>query len=114
MIFSSVDAKDLDAAFTVGKVITVDRSMNPIKIQVNLGSTHPATGEVDERFLLTHTGSVSFPDENNKKYNFWYYPAEHKIYWSADKGSTKDIWVGETDPSSKWFIYSLYYNSGEW
>ena len=96
-----LDAKDLDEAYTVGKIITVDRTGSPSTVKVHIGDAPPATGEVDERFLLTHTGSVSFPDEKNKKYNFWYYPTEGKIYWAADKGKTKDIWTGETDTSSK-------------
>ena len=93
----------MDETFTVGKVITVDRSAVPVKIKINIGKTNPAVGEVDETFLLTQTGFVAFPDENNKKYNFWYYPTEGNIYWTADKGKTTDIWRGTTDPTSKTF-----------
>ena len=97
------DAKDIDGAFKVGTVISVDRSKTPKTLQIKIGKTDPAIGEIDETFLLTHTGSVSFPDENNKKYNFWYYPAEGVIYWSRDKVQYKtgDYWTGETDENGK-------------
>ena len=57
-------------------------------------------------YLLTHTGSVTFPDENNKKYPFWYYPLEGKLYWSKKKEDHTgiDIWDGETDDTSKHII----------
>ena len=66
MIFS--DTKDIDDAFTVGKVITVDRSLSPKKVEVNLRKIPYASGQIDETYLLKHTGSMTFPDENNKKY----------------------------------------------
>ena len=100
-MFPFTDTKDIDVAYTVGKVITVDRTKTPSTLQVKIGDTTPASGEIDESLTATHTGWVTFPDENNKKYNFWYYPTEGKIYWSADKGKTKDIWTGETDERSK-------------
>ena len=95
----------MDEAFTVGKIISVDRSKSPSTLQIRIGDTHPATGEIDEKYLEKHTGSVSFPDENNKKYNFWYYPIEKKIYWTADKPSTTDIWTGDSDENSKHSSY---------
>ena len=93
----------MDDSFKVGKVITVDRSKSPKTVQVKIGETDPIVGEVDETFLLTHTGFMTFPDENNKKYPFWYYPVEGILKWSHEKGKgwEGDIWTGETDPSSK-------------
>ena len=94
----------MDAAFKVGKVITVDRSKTPKVVQVNIGKTTPAMGQIDETLLFTHTGFVTFPDENNKKYSFWYYPVDGKLYWTKEKTkgqAYQDIWVGETDPNSK-------------
>ena len=93
----------MDDTFKVGKVITVDRSKSPKTLKVNIGKTNPATGEIDETFLLTHTGFVSFPDENNKKYPFWYYPMDGVIHWSKEKtkGVIGDTWTGETDEKSK-------------
>ena len=99
----------MDEAFTVGKVISVDRTSLPKKVTVNIGKTHPAVGEVDEKYLLTHTGFVTFPDEKNKKYSFWYYPAEKKIYWTKDKGQTTDIWTGTTDQSRKLVQFSFLF-----
>ena len=99
--FLCLDAKDMNEAFTIGIVITIDRTQSPGKVKVRIGDAEPGTGEIDEKFLLTHTGSVTFSDESNKKYNFWYYPAEGKIYWVADKGKSNDIWNGKTDPNGK-------------
>ena len=81
----------------------MDASTTPKTLRVNIGKTPHAAGVIDETFLLTHTGSVSFPDENDKKYPFWYYPTEGKLYWSKEKGKgvVGDWWIGETDENSK-------------
>ena len=101
-----LDALDLDDAFKVGKKIAVDRSVRPKKVTVTIGKTDQATGQIDETYLLEHTGYVDFPDENNKRYPFWYYPAEGILKWSSKKGTgwAGDIWTAERDPSSELII----------
>ena len=93
----------MDEAFQVGKVITVDRSTSSKKVQVNLGTTPYAMGQVDETYVLVHTGFIKFPDESNKNYPFWYYPVEGILKWSQEKGKgwADDIWTAESDERSK-------------
>ena len=82
----------IDEAFKEGIVITVDRSKKPYTLKITSGQGDPASGEIDETEQMLHTGFATFPDENNKKYQFWYYPSEGSIYWDGKRGTTEDIW----------------------
>ena len=93
----------MDEAFLVGKRITVDRSTSSKKVTMYLGKNKYATGQVDETYLLTHTGFMKFPDERNKQYPFWYYPVEGILKWSQEKGKgwAGDIWTAESDEKGR-------------
>ena len=97
LFYPHSDVKDMDDAFTAGIMISIDRAVTPGTVTVRIGDAKPGRGEVDEKYLLEHTGSVTFSDEGNKKYSFWYYPTEGKIYWTAEKGKSDDFWTGTTN-----------------
>ena len=93
-----LDAKDIDDAFLVGKRIVVDRSTRAKNLVMYLGKIPYATGQIDETYVLTHTGYMIFPDEK-KRYSFWYYPVEGILKWTYEKGKgwAGDIWRAQSD-----------------
>ena len=104
----------IDEAFKEGIVITVDRSKKPYTLKITSGQGDPASGEIDETEQMLHTGFATFPDENDKKYNFWYYPSEGSIYWDGKRGTTEDIWRKPPPSNGKYqrcikTTYSVFY-----
>ena len=54
----------------------------------------PATTRASQGLQRGQVGSVSFPD--TQTHPAYYYPAEQKIYFDSLKGSSDNIWTGDT------------------